>query len=141
MEAVSVLAGIYFVTYLIFIGSLIYGFTRIKIPTVNTASPKTTFSIIVPFRNEAQNLPLLLESIKNLNYPKDLFEVILVDDFSDDGSSGLIYKWRMEHGEFHLTLLETVKFTGSPKKDAIARAVPIVAHDWIITTDADCTFS
>jgi cellulose synthase/poly-beta-1,6-N-acetylglucosamine synthase-like glycosyltransferase len=40
------------------------------------------FTIIVPFRNEAANLPLLLDSISKLHYPKERFEVILVDDES-----------------------------------------------------------
>jgi cellulose synthase/poly-beta-1,6-N-acetylglucosamine synthase-like glycosyltransferase len=40
---------------------------------------RTRFTIIVPFRNEAANLPLLLDSISKY-IPKERFEVILVDD-------------------------------------------------------------
>jgi hypothetical protein len=36
---------------------------------------RTRFTIIVPFRNEAANLPLLLDSISKLHYPKERFEV------------------------------------------------------------------
>ncbi|MBC7658716.1 MAG: glycosyltransferase [Chitinophagaceae bacterium] len=39
-------------------------------------------SIIIPARNEAHNLPLLLESLQSLDYPN--FETIVVDDNSDD---------------------------------------------------------
>jgi cellulose synthase/poly-beta-1,6-N-acetylglucosamine synthase-like glycosyltransferase len=45
---------------------------------------RTRFTIIVPFRNEAANLPLLLDSISKLHYPKERFEVILVDDESEE---------------------------------------------------------
>ena len=124
--------------YVLTIVQLIYGFGKIR-PYVASEKPaKTFFSIVVPFRNEVENLPALLESFRNLNYPKDLFEMILVDDFSEDESVRLVYNWRMENGEFQFTLLENIKISGSPKKDAISRAIPIVKNDWIVTTDADC---
>ena len=49
-------------------------------------------SIIIPFRNEAENLPKLLKSIDAQEYPKHLFEVILVDDDSEDYSVKTIKK-------------------------------------------------
>jgi glycosyltransferase involved in cell wall biosynthesis len=102
------------------------------------AVPKTFFSIVVPFRNERGNLPVLLDSIRKLNYPIDLFQkIILVDDFSEDDSVAI--RLQLAYGKwlFQFTLLENISVTGSPKKDAIARAVPIT-KDWILTTDADC---
>lgn len=124
--------------YAVTIGQLIRGFNAIKTYKNKELEPKTFFAIVIPFRNEKANLPSLLESIKKLNYPKDLFEIILIDDFSEDDSVKIIYNWRMENGEFQTTLLENVKISNSPKKDAISRAIPIVKNDWIITTDADC---
>lgn len=138
MEAVIVLACGYILVYLVYIARLICGFSKVKLASSATVLPKTGFSVIIPFRDEAANLPALLQSIRNLDYPKNLFEIIFIDDFSRDHSEKLIYKWRMENGAFDITLIESVRVSGSPKKDAIARAVPIVAHDWILTTDADC---
>ena len=120
------------------IAQLIYGFDKIRTYVASEKPAKTFFSIVVPFRNEAENLPALLASFKNLNYPKELFEMILVDDFSEDASVRFVYNWRMENGEFQFTLLENIKISGAPKKDAIARAIPIIKNDWVITTDADC---
>lgn len=124
--------------YLITIGHLIYGFSKIHTYKSSDIKPKTYFAIVVPFRNESTNLPHLLESFKKLEYPKALFEIILVDDFSEDDSVKLIYNWRMENGEYHTTLLENLRISNSPKKDAITRAIPIIKNEWIITTDADC---
>ena len=121
------------------IAQLIYGFGKVKTYTPSGKPPQTFFSIVVPFRNEAQNLPALLESFRNLNYPLDLFEMILIDDFSEDDSQRLLYNWRMQNGAFDVTLLENINISGSPKKDAISRAIPIAKQDWIVTTDADCT--
>lgn len=125
--------------YVLTIAQLIVGFGKVKTTAFVPGQPKTFFAIVVPFRNEAAHLPALLQSIKSLNYPKDLFEIILVDDASEDDSVRQIYNWRMENGVFQTTLLENIRLSDSPKKDAIARAVPIVQHDWIVTTDADCT--
>lgn len=124
--------------YAVTIAQLIIGFHKIENFFATAAKPKTFFSIVVPFRNEAENLPDLLESFRKLNYPIDLFELILIDDFSTDASVKLIYDWRMANGSFQVTLLENIKISGSPKKDAISRAIPIVKKDWIVTTDADC---
>lgn len=124
--------------YVVFILQLIFGFDKVKSFERTDDQPKTSFSIIVPFRNEEKNLPKLLKSISNLNYPKNLFEIILVDDFSKDNSERVYIKWRMENGLIETTLLENLRLSNSPKKDAISRAVPILKHEWIITTDADC---
>ena len=125
--------------YVVFILQLIFGFNKVKSFERTDEQPKTSFSIIVPFRNEEKNLPKLLKSISSLNYPKDLFEIIMVDDFSIDNSERVYIKWRMENGLIETTLLENLRLSNSPKKDAISRAVPIIKHEWIITTDADCT--
>lgn len=125
--------------YVVFISQLIFGFDKVKSFERSYEQPKTSFSIIVPFRNEEKNLPKLLKSISNLNYPKNLFEIILIDDFSKDNSERVYIKWRMENGLIETTLLENLRLSNSPKKDAISRAVPIIKHEWIITTDADCT--
>jgi cellulose synthase/poly-beta-1,6-N-acetylglucosamine synthase-like glycosyltransferase len=124
--------------YVITIAQLIAGFSRIKKFEATAKTPSTFFSIVVPFRNETANLPILLESIRSLNYPIELFEIILVDDFSEDDSVRKIYDWRMENGSFQTTLLENIRLSNSPKKDAISRAVPIVQQQWLVTTDVDC---
>lgn len=124
--------------YVVFILQLVLGFSKVKSFERTNEKPTTTFSIIVPFRNEEKNLSKLLKSISKLNYPKELFEIIMVDDFSKDNSQRLYIKWRMENGLIETTLLENLRLSNSPKKDAISRAVPIIKHEWIITTDADC---
>ncbi|RYZ49397.1 MAG: glycosyltransferase [Proteobacteria bacterium] len=44
-------------------------------------------SIVIPARNEAKNLPQLLESLKVLDYPN--FETIVVDDSSSDDTADI----------------------------------------------------
>ncbi|KDN55035.1 beta-lactamase regulatory protein [Flavobacterium seoulense] len=117
--------------YCIAICLLIYGFTKVKNYDAIDLEPKTAFTIIVPFRNEAGNLPVLLESISKLNYPTNLFEVILVDDQSTE-------KFQILNSKFQVLLINNIRVSNSPKKDAISTAIPLVKTPWIITTDADC---
>ncbi|MCF6129218.1 glycosyltransferase [Flavobacterium sp. AS60] len=124
--------------YVALIVQLIFGFNKVKSFEVTDLTPKTAFTIVVPFRNEAKNLPTLLESISNLNYPHKMIEIILVDDFSTDNSERICIQWRMKYEHLDTTLLENLHLSYSPKKDAIGRAMPIAKHDWVVTTDADC---
>lgn len=122
------------IVYVLAIGWLIYGFTKINTFEFTGLSPKTSFMIIVPFRNETENLPFLLESISKLNYPTDLFEVILVDDESEE-------KFQIINFKFQVSTINNIRVSNSPKKDAITTAMQHVKTDWVITTDADCTVS
>lgn len=117
--------------YLVAISTLIFGFTKINTFEYTGLTPKTGFSIIVPFRNEAENLPLLLESISKLHYPTTLFEVILVDDESEE-------VFPIQCSLFSVQIIKNKRISNSPKKDAITTAMQFVQNDWIITIDADC---
>jgi len=117
--------------YTISICLLIYGFTKVKNYQKTNLAPQMSFSIIVPFRNEADNLPKLLESFSKLNYPNDLFEVILVDDSSME-------KFQVSGFRFQVSVIDNRRVSNSPKKDAISTAMRHVKTNWVITTDADC---
>jgi len=117
--------------YVISIGLLIYGFSKVKKYQKKNLIPQIRFTIIVPFRNEADNLPKLLESFSNLNYPNDLFEVILVDDNSAE-------KFQVSGFRFQVSVIDNIRVSNSPKKDAISTAMQDVKTNWVITTDADC---
>ena len=130
--------GLITVMYAGFLLHIFSGIAKLRTFTPKHTTPKTGFSIVIPIRNEAKNLPALLNSIANLKYPPELFEVIIIDDFSEDQSERIYLNWRLTHSQFDTTFLENVRRTGSPKKDAISRALPILKHPWVITTDGDC---
>ncbi len=129
--------------YLFLIGSFIYGFDKVEVFKISDLKPKTKFSVIVPFRNETENLPKLLASILQLNYPKSMFEIILVNDDSEDDSvqviNNFLQKRPFDCAQGDIRIIQNKRVTNSPKKDAINTAINIAHHDWIITTDADCT--
>lgn len=126
------------ISYALLILSLVYGFW--KLPTIklqNTAA-STEFSVIIPFRDEAENLPNLLASIAALQYPKSKVSFWFVDDASEDDSIKIIEKFCKEHPTHIIHILQNKRVSNSPKKDAITTAISQIQSDWIVTTDADC---
>ena len=123
--------------YVAIIGSFVFGFDKVAEFQLKDIPAKTKFTIIIPFRNEAEHLPFLLNSIIGLNYPRDSFEIIFVDDASSDNSAKLIEGFQKKSG-IDSKLIDNIRLSNAPKKDAISTAIKIAKYDWIVTTDADC---
>ena len=96
---------------------------------------KISFSILIPFRNESEYLPILLQSLSKLNYPTSHFEVLCIDDHSNDTSSSIIENFKESHPNFPIRVLTS---TIPSKKAALECGISHTQHDRIITTDADC---
>ena len=130
--------------YLLLIGSFVFGFDKVAIFKLKNLKAKTTFSVIIPFRNEAENLPNLLASISALGYPNHLYEIIFIDDESDDDSVEIIKKFYnktlkgFDCAQPDIKVISNKKTSNSPKKDAITTAIKQAKNEWMITTDADC---
>jgi glycosyltransferase involved in cell wall biosynthesis len=117
---------------------LIIGFDKVETIKKKNITPLNTFSIIIPFKNEVGNLPSLLKSLSKLNYPKDFFKILLVNDDSNDDFNSIIELFKLQNPTLKLFLIDNERKTNSPKKDAINTAIKISKYDWILTTDADC---
>ena len=117
---------------------LLYGWKKIPEFSSKNLPVEIRFSIIIPFRNEAENLPILLKSLTEINYPNSKFEIILVDDESEDNSVEIIKEFQQTHLDSNLKVLENQRTSSSPKKDAINTAIDSANFEYIITTDADC---
>jgi len=132
------------ILYLVILGWLFWGNLQVKeFFSEENKAEKTKFTLIIPFRNEADHLPDLLNSLQKINYPKDCFEIIFVDDESVDDSVELIRNVtsatlsdRINGIQFQI--IKNVRKSNSPKKDAITLAISKAKYDWIVTTDADC---
>ena len=123
--------------YLILIASLAFGMDKVNPVLLQDQDAKSGFSVVIPFRNEINNLPQLVASIKKLEYPQHLYELIFVDDDSEDNSLSELKDLTAEL-KVHLNIITNARTSGSPKKDAILNAINIAKFDWIVTTDADC---
>ena len=124
--------------YCLLIGALIFGWKQLPDFKLQNKQPDTTFSVLVPYRNEALNLPALLKSFKNINYQLNKFEIILINDWSMDNSEELCRSFKSQHPEMRIKLLQNGNQTKSPKKEALLTGIKNCQFEYIITTDADC---
>ncbi|HEY6407617.1 MAG TPA: glycosyltransferase, partial [Ktedonobacteraceae bacterium] len=94
-------------------------------------------SVIIPARNEVTNLPPLLDSLIAQDYP--LYEVVVVDDSSTDGTAALV-RCYAKHG------VRLIQSDGPPsgwtgKNAACWRGASESSHPWLLFVDADTTLA
>lgn len=129
----SVFITVFYVLLMLFLN---FGQQKLKPFILESSNDSTPFSVIVPFRNEADNLGILLKSFEKLDYPSEQFEIILVNDFSSDNFLPIIEKFKTILPNLSCINLSN-QFVAS-KKAALTFGISQAQFDWIITTDADC---
>ncbi|MGX5819961.1 glycosyltransferase [Chitinophaga lutea] len=130
------------VLYGILMLSYCYGWRRLKTfdPALHAYTFNTKVSVIIPARDEEKNLPALLEALQQQSYPANLFEVIVVDDFSQDATPDIVKYFPAANMRL-IRMSERFSRTerlNSYKKKAIEVAIGEAEGDLIVTTDADC---
>lgn len=103
--------------------------------------PATFVSILIPARNEEDNIRACLQSILQQTYPASLFEIIVLDDHSEDQTCLRVNELSKLHSNIRVIRLADFKFpenTRSFKKKAIETGIAQAKGELIVTTDADC---
>lgn len=96
-------------------------------------------SIIVPARNEENNIAMCLQSICNSDYPHNRFEIIVVDDRSSDNTSNIVNKYKSEIDNLKLVIIHSdaeKKVLGKP--GALDIGIKEAKGELLLLTDADC---
>lgn len=93
----------------------------------------TRVSVIIPARNEAENIGKLLATLERQSYPATFFEIIVVDDHSTDSTADIV----RQYPRVKLITLEE-NAINSYKKKAVEAGIAAATGEWIVTTDADC---
>ena len=132
--------------WVILIASLIYAYWVLKLRNAWHDIPikfpdsgielQSRFSIIVPMRNEEENIEKLLKDLLNQHYQN--FEILVMDDASIDRSREIVEKFDSEYPEKIRLISLAENQSVSPKKRAIAEGISLSSGDIILTTDADC---
>jgi len=105
----------------------------VKIQPFNiTRDPLTFVSVVVACKNEQGNLPPLLNCLDSQDYPRELYEVIIVNDNSTDRTFEVASDFSMSCKKILLTN------EGKGKKQAIRTGIKTASGNLIVTTDADC---
>ncbi|MCB4792836.1 MAG: PqqD family peptide modification chaperone [Elusimicrobia bacterium] len=95
---------------------------------INNISISPKVSIIIPVYNEEASLPMCLDSLMDINYPKECLEIIVIDNNSTDSSSSIIKSY-------------PVIYVFKEKKGhsfARNKGLKIATGEIIAFTDADC---
>lgn len=128
--------------YVGIISIYVYGWDDIlKWEIPKKLNPKTKVTVLIPARNEAENISKCLNSIIHQDYPKELFEIVVLDDFSTDETVEIVTEISKELRNVRCLKLAdffTEKETQSFKKKAIEVGIQNSKGDLIVTTDADC---
>jgi len=103
--------------------------------------PSTFATILIPARNEADNISNCLNSILEQNFSLNQFEIIVIDDHSEDETISTIENFQSKN-------IKVLKLNNFPelkgkhyKKAAIELGIKNAKGNLIITTDADCIAS
>jgi cellulose synthase/poly-beta-1,6-N-acetylglucosamine synthase-like glycosyltransferase len=99
--------------------------------------PHEFISIIIPFRNETANILNSLKSIESQLYPIEKYEVIYVNDSSEDNSLELL-KSNSKKSNIRIISVPPEFSTNAHKKRAVRYGIENAKGDIIVTTDADC---
>ena len=114
----------------------------LRIPNRSTLSmpiPESfKLSVIIPVRNEAANIGVLLDDLRKQSLARKHVEVIIVDDSSTDSTAEIVIQFKAFNNlDLKLISLADVPVS-SPKKRAITEALKTASGQLIVTTDGDC---
>ncbi len=137
----QVVLGILMLVLLIQLFYYLYFFRRVGWSATrknkNYIDKKDPVSIIICARNESENLTNNLPLILEQDYPS--FEVIVVNDCSDDESQDILEKLGEKYPKLKITQIKKdEKFTHG-KKLALTIGIKAAKNEWLLLTDADCT--
>ncbi|MGQ9847847.1 MAG: glycosyltransferase [Bacteroidales bacterium] len=121
-----------------FIQIFYYLFFYIRIaqkPKVNN-NQTPPVSVIICARNEEENLKKHLPSVLNQNYPQ--YEVIVVNDASEDNSSWVLDAFAKQYPHLKVSTIKKDEKFDHNKKLAITIGIKAANYEHLLFTDADC---
>ncbi len=124
-------------SYLLCIILLIYGWDKLSEKKYKSSTDKPLVTVIVAARNEEVYIRTCISSILSQSYDKDKLQLIVVDDFSTDGTKEIVTSFP------DILFLELKQFIDeksirSGKKKSIELAIQHATGKYILITDADC---
>lgn len=99
------------------------------------SNPELKVSVLIPVRNEALNILNLLGDLEKQDYPFKYFEVIIIDDHSEDKTITLVNEF-IKESALEISVLQLDDKVG--KKAAITAGIKESKNEYILATDGDC---
>jgi len=95
-------------------------------------------SILFSARNEAEKLPAALATLMEMDYPD--FEVVAVDDRSQDRTGQILDAFRAAHPRLRVVHLDRLPEGWLGKPHGLQKAYEASSGEWLLFTDADVRF-
>jgi len=130
-----VLFGIYIVRHFVFTGNRLLGKQKISYGDILT-SELPTVSVLVPMHNEEKVAEKLLNRLVKVNYPKDKYEIVVINDHSTDKTGEIIETFKKENPEISIKVMH--RTTGNRGKPvALNDGLKIASGEIVVVFDAD----
>ena len=102
-------------------------------PYPMSAAPLPSLTVVIPAYNEGKMVEMALYSVAQADYPRDLLEIICVDDGSTDDTWGYI-----EQARKRFQLIKTIRFPENRgKKAALCAGFQAARGEVLVTVDSD----
>ena len=125
------------ITIIYFISGTLFLIGLIRRRNFNS-SEKPFTSVVIAVRNEEKYIKNCLFDLSKQSYPNDCFEIILVDDHSEDNTGKIIKEFQKKVTNIKLLEIRERAEKFSPKKYALYEGIKKSRGEIILTTDADC---
>ena len=126
--------------YAVIIMAVSAGWWKLNVFKIAGQQRQIKISVIVAVRNEAAIIGSLLKSLLQQDHPSDLFEIILVDDHSSDGTNRFLSEIASNQEAGSVLKIHTLgQDDDFGKKAALTRGIKSSTGELIVITDADCT--
>ncbi len=135
MEIMELTIYIFAILYFTLIFSFFIGIVFLE----NAKNTKTNkISVIIAARNEEKHIADLLDSLMSQNYSQENYEIIVVDDRSEDNTAEIVRKYTSKNSNITLLHVKNESKLLLGKKGALDKGIRAAKHDIIAFTDADC---
>ena len=123
----------------LFLGNLILNLKTIKRPRLDSKvpDPAPMVSILVPARNEEENIRACVESLQKQDYPN--FEILVLDDNSSDNTAGIVSQIAAKDKKVRLLSGTPLPEDWAGKPFACQQLAKQAKGSWLLFTDADTT--
>jgi chlorobactene glucosyltransferase len=121
----------------VFLINLVLNLRSLKVPRRNARVPRPApfISVLVPARDEEENIGACLESLQKQDYPN--FEVLVLDDNSVDGTAGMVSRMAAADSRIKLITGEALPQDWAGKPFACYQLAQQAGGDWLLFVDAD----
>ena len=96
-------------------------------------------SVVVAAKDEQDNIENCVNSLLKQEYPD--FEIVVIDDRSDDDTAKIVRELAKNDPRVRLVQVVNLPAGWCGKNHAMQRGVETVTSDYILMTDADCTYN